>query len=424
VSLLITGGRIIDPANQVDTFADIYLSGGKVAAIGDQASAFQARQTIDATGLVICPGFVDLYFYIPEPGYEQKGTVESETKAAAAGGVTSLCCPPATSPIIDSPSIATSIQKLASQSGYGRIWPIGAMTMGLKGAQLSEMATLKKAGCIGVTNMRYPFDNTRVLLRCLEYAASQDMTAFLQSIDLFLEQDGCVHNGPFSTRLGLPGIPETAETVALARDLLLVEQTGVRAHFSQLSTAKSVDMIADAQAKGLNITADVCIHHLLSTDECIEDFNCLYHIQPPLRDKADRQRLREGVSDGVLIAISSQHQPHETAAKMAPFAETAPGISGVETLLPLALELVDNGMFDLSTMIARLTCGPAGAANINAGNIGVGQRADICIFDPKERWLLSGETLHSKGKNTPHLNTMLKGRVRYTLVKGRRVFQS
>ncbi len=424
MSLLISGGRIIDPANRIDTIADIYISEGKVAALGEQAGMFQPQDSIDASGMIVCPGLVDLYVRIPEPGYEHKGTVESETKAAAAGGVTSLCCPPTTLPVIDSPSVATSIQKLASQSGYCRIWPIGAITTGLRGKQLSEMATLKKAGCVGVTNTRAPFANNRVLLRCLEYAASQEMTVCLNPVDSYLEQGGCVHNGQFSTRLGLAGIPETAETVALARDLLLVEQTGVRAHFGQVSTSRSVDMIADAQAKGLQVPADASIHHLLSTDESIQGFNCLYHIQPPLRDKADRQRLREGVSEGIISAICSQHQPHETAAKMAPFAETEAGISGVETLLSQALELVDNGTLDLPTLVARLTCNPAESARINAGNIGVGETADICIFDPEECWQFSEKSMYSTGRNSPLLNTQLKGRVRYTLIEGRKVYQA
>ena len=424
MSLRISGGRIIDPANQTDSIADIYIADGKIAAIGNQANTFNAEQTIDAKGMVVCPGFVDLFVRIPEPGFEHKGTIASETKAAAAGGITSLCCPPTTSPVIDSPSVATSIQKIASQSGFSRIWPIGAITTGLEGSQLSEMAALKEAGCVGVTNMRRPFDNNRVLLRCLEYAASQDMTVFFHSIDRYLEQDGCVHSGLYSTRLGLAGIPETAETVALSRDLLLVEQTGVRAHFGQLSTARAVELIADAQAKGLKITADVTIHHLLSTDECIQGFNSLYHIQPPLRDKADREKLQQGVREGICSAICSQHQPHEAAAKMAPFAATEPGISGVETLLPQALELVNSGSLDLPILIERLTSGPAGIAGINSGTLGLGEVADICIFDPNESWQLSEKTMLSNGKNSPLLNAELKGRVRYTLLEGKRVFQA
>jgi len=424
MSLLIKGGHLIDPANQIDTVSDIYIADGKVTALGEAAQYFSSDTQINAAGLIVCPGFIDLFASIPEPGFEHKGTIATETRAAAAGGVTTLCCPPNTSPVIDSPSVATLIQELARQVRCCRVRPIGAITNGLKGTQLSEIYALKEAGCIGITNMRQPFADNAVLLRCLEYAATHQMTVFFSSTDFALEQGGCVHSGSYSTRLGLAGIPETAETVALVRDLLLVEQSGVKAHFGQLSTARSVELIATAQSRGLPVTADVSIQHLIATEEEIHDFNALYHVQPPFRTKSDRDALRQGVKEGIISAICSYHQPHEIAAKMAPFADTAPGISTIETLLPLALQLVQENLFDLPELIQRLTIGPATAANIGSGGLAVGETADICIFNPTERWQVQEKTLFSRGHNTPLLNTEVSGRVCFTLLAGERVHQA
>ena len=421
MNLCIRGGRLIDPANHIDTITDIHISDGKITRFGEDSSN-TTTQVIDAKGLIVCPGLVDLSVSLPEPGKQQKGSISTETRAAAAGGITSMCCLPDTTPVIDSASVATLIQDLARQGGFCNVWPIGALTQGLAGARLSEMGTLKEAGCIAMSNLRAPFENNRVLLRCLEYAASYNMTVFFNAVEHSLANDGCVHEGSFATRLGLKGIPETAETVALTRDLLLIEQTGVRAHFGQLSCARSVELVADAQAKGLPVTADVCIHHLLATDDSIQNFNSLNHIQPPLRTETDRQALQEGVQQGIISAICSHHQPHEMAAKMAPFAATEPGISSLDTLLAQGLQLVESNTLELSELIARLTIGPAQAANLKAGSLGVGDIADICIFDPNEVWQVSATTLHSKGHNTPLMGHTLKGRVCRTLLAGRQVF--
>lgn len=419
MNLCIRGGRLIDPANNIDTITDLYINDGKIAAIGSCSE--NANQVIDAQGLIVCPGLVDLSVSLPEPGKHQKGSISSETRAAAAGGITSLCCLPDTLPVIDSASVATLIQDLAHKDGCCNVWPIGALTQGLAGSHLSEMGTLKEAGCIAMSNLRAPFQNTRVLLRCLEYAASYNVAVFFNAVEHALADDGCVHEGTYATRLGLKGIPETAETVALTRDLLLVEQTGVRAHFGQLSCARSVDLIANAQTKGLPVTADVTIHHLLGTEANIQNFNSLNHIQPPLRSEHDRLALQRGVQEGIISAICSHHQPHEMSAKMAPFAATEPGISGLDTLLAQALELVTNNVLSLSELITRLTIGPARAAGLKAGSLGVGDIADICIFDSNESWQVSPTTLYSRGHNTPLMGSKLTGRVKHTLLAGRQV---
>lgn len=416
MNLWIRGGRLIDPANNIDTITDIHIDDGKVVSIG--CCDDENTPSIDAQGLIVCPGLVDLSVSLST---QQKGSISVETRAAAAGGITSICCLPDSSPIIDSSSAATLVQDLAHQAGFCNVWPIGALTQGLAGSQLSEMGALKEAGCIGMSNLRAPFENTRVLLRCLEYAASYNVTVFFNAVEHSLADDGCVHEGPYATRLGLKGIPETAETVALTRDLLLVEQTGVRAHFGQLTCARSVDLIANAQKRGLPVTADVCIHHLLGSEADIQNFNSLNHIQPPLRTERDREALQKGVQDGTISAICSHHHPHPMAAKMAPFAATEPGISTLDTLLPQALKLVSDNLLTLPQMVERMTSGAARAANLNAGSLGVGDIADICIFDPQETWQVTPDTLHSSGHNTPLMGCQLTGKVKHTLLAGRPV---
>jgi len=419
----IIGGRVIDPSNALDDVVDVSIVDGKVASLGNSGNTESADIVIDAAGMIVMPGIVDLSVFLPEPGYEHKGTIASETRAAASGGITTLCCTPNTDPVIDGASVATLIQDLAKSEGNVRVYPIGAMTRNLEGQKLSEMHSLRRAGCIGVTNLRNRFSNNRTLLKCLEYAASEGQLVFFNSVDKDLEQEGCVHDGPYATRFGLPGTPSSSETVAVSRDLILVEQTGVRAHFGQLSCAGSVDLIAAAQGKGLPVTADVSIYHLLETEQAVENFNSMYHIQPPLRTKADRDALRAGLQEGVISAICSFHQPHEEAAKMAPFSATEPGISGLETLLPLGLRLVEQGILSIPELIEKLTLGPARVIGLKQGMLGVGESADLTIFSPEESWKISRDTLLSAGHNTPYFGERIKGKVHYTLLGGNRVYQ-
>jgi dihydroorotase len=271
-------------------------------------------------------------------------------------------------------------------------------------------------------NARRPITNTLVQRRALEYAATLGLTVFINAEDPWLAHDGCVHEGALSTRLGLAGIPECAEVVAVARDLMLIEQAGVRAHFSQLSTIRAVELIAEAKAKGLAVTADVSAHQLYLTDIDVDGFNSLCHVRPPLRSQRDRDGLRQAVADGVVSAICSDHQPHDRDAKLAPFAASEPGISAVETLLPLTLRLVDEGVMALSEAIARLTSGPARILGIEAGQLAVGGPADLCIVDPQRYWEVTEETLQSAGKNTPFLGWEMKGRVIHTLLAGQTVY--
>ncbi|MCW9089177.1 MAG: dihydroorotase [Gammaproteobacteria bacterium] len=420
---VIRGGHIIDPVNQLDRIADLYIEHGRIVAIGEVPEGFREETVIDAGGQIVCPGLVDLQARLREPGEKHKGSIASETAAAAAAGITTLCCPPDTRPVIDTPAVAEQICHRAAAAGKTNVLPIGALTQGLQGEQLASMQALHGAGCVVMGNARHAIRSTLVQRRALEYAATLGLTVFITAEDPWLGADGCVHEGPVSTRLGLPGIPECAEVIAIGRDLMLIEQTGVRAHFGQLSTARAVAMIAEARAKGLKVSADVSAHQLYLTEMDASDYNSFCHVRPPLRSQRDRDGLREAVASGVISAICSDHQPHDRDAKLAPFAATEPGISALETLLPLTLRLVDEGLMELNEALARLTSEPARILGSDRGQLTVGAVADICIFDPQQHWTVSEETLISAGKNTPFLGWELRGRVTRTLLSGRTVFE-
>lgn len=422
MGLHIRGGRLIDPANNIDAIQDLFVVGGRIAATGTAPPGFIAKQVIDAKGQVVCPGLVDLRARLREPGHKHKGSIASETRAAVSGGVTTLCCPPDTDPVIDTPAVVELIHQRAELANRARIVPLGALTRGLLGEQLSEMSALKQAGCCGMSNALEPV-NAEVMRRAMEYAASYDLTVFLHAEDPALRGDGCVHEGIVGTRLGLPGIPESAETIAVARELQLTELTGVRAHFCQLSAARSATMIARARHDGLPVTADVSVHHLFLTEMDIGFFNSQCHVRPPLRTRRDLDGLRGAVRNGTISVICSDHQPHDVDAKLAPFPGSEPGISGIETLLPLTLRLVNDNLIPLSDAIAKLTCNPAGVLGIAAGSLGIGAAADICIFDPKQHWQLKADSMHSFGRNSPFLGWEFQGRVTHTLFGGNLVFQ-
>jgi dihydroorotase len=419
----ISNGFVIDPANNIEAKHDIYISEGRIAAIGKQPDGFTIDKTIDASGCNIIPGIVDLRARLREPGLENKGTIKSETRAAAASGITTLCIPPDTSPVIDTETVVELIHQRANEAGYAKIVTLAALTAGLKGEQLSEMALLKKYGnCVGVSNALVPVSNSLVMRRAMEYAASCGLTIFLHSQDDGLAGNGCVHEGAISTRLGLPGIPETAETNAISRDLLLIEQTGVRAHFCHVSSARGAQMIARAQHDGLAVTADVTAHHLHLTEMDIGFFDSNCHVIPPLRTQRDREALIDALAVGNINAICSDHEPHDADAKLAPFSETEAGISALETLLPLALRLTDR--LTLSKVIGSITYQPAKILGIDAGTLSLGDKADICIYNPQTNWVMKTETMLSTGRNTPFAGWEFKGKVCHTLVNGNVVYSN
>lgn len=419
MNLHIKNGRVIDPANNIDAVTDVFIAGGRIAALGRAPRGFRAAEVIDARKLIVTPGWVDLSARLREPGQEQKATIAGETRAAAAGGVTTLCCPPDTRPVIDTPAVVELIHQRAARAAQARVVCLGALTQELKGEVLAAMHSLKRAGCVGVSNALAPVTNTEILRRALEYARTCDLTVFLHAEDVWLAGQGCMHEGAVSTRLGLPAIPETAETVAIARDLLLIEHTGARAHFCRLSTARAAALIAEARRRELPVTADVSVQHLFYTDAEIAEFNSAYHVRPPFRSVLDRDGLRQALRQGVISAVCSDHQPQDQDAQRQPFAATAPGISALETWLPLMLRLVQAGAMDLSAAITACTAGPARVLDLPVGTLTPGTGADVCIFDPQEIWRVEEDTLLSAGKNTPLLGEQMQGRVRMTLLEGR-----
>lgn len=423
MSLAIRGGFVCDPTNRVNGKRDLYVDPeGFIVAVGRAPRGFKARRTIDATNKIVCPGLIDLRARLREPGQEHKATLESELRAAVSGGITTLCCPPDTTPVIDTPAMAQMIQSRAWRFGYAFIHPLGALTRDLKGEHLADMEALDDAGCVAFTNAMAPVTDTLVMRRAMEYAASFDLVVFLQSEDPWLRANGCCHEGEISARLGLPGIPEAAETVAVARDLALIDQTRVRAHFCGLSSARAAQMIGEAQRRGLPVSADVTAHQLHLTENDIGYFDTQCHVRPPLRSRRDREALRRAVKQGVISAICSDHQPHEPDAKLAPFSDAEPGISGLETLLPLTLRLADEKVLSLPQAIALVTCGPANILGLDSGHLGVDATADICIFDPKVTWSLTARKMLSRGRNTPFLDVEFRGRVTHTIIGGRLVY--
>lgn len=420
----IHSGRVLDPAQGIDARLDLHIEAGHILGLGARPDGFEPDLDIDAGGQIVCPGFVDLSARLGEPGHEHKATIASESLAAAAGGITTLCQLPDTDPVIDTPAVAQLIQDKAQETGRLRILPIGALTRRLQGEDLSEMSALRQAGCRAVSNGYAPVGSTLVLRRALEYAASHKLLVIVRPEDHALADGGCVHEGPVSTRLGLRGIPYAAETVAVAQVLALIEHTGAHVHFAQLSSARAMRSIARAQEKGFPVTTDVAAHQLHLTETAVEGFDARYHLRPPLRSLIDRAALREGVREGIISAICSDHQPHEPDAKLDAFPTTESGMAALQTLLPLTLQLVEQGVLTLPQAIAALTSGPATILKLpDAGTLRPGAPADVCLFDPDREWTVNGDTWLSAGRNTPWWEQTLRGRVTHTLLGGRRVFQ-
>ncbi|WKJ90750.1 dihydroorotase [Methylomonas montana] len=421
--ILIKNGRVIDPANNVDAIGTVCIADGKIVSVLEQAADFTAEQIIDATNQIVCPGFIDLSVRLREPGHTQKGNIQSETRAALSAGVTSLCLPPDTKPCIDSPAVVEFIKDKAEKANYPQIHSIGALTQRLAGNELSAMFALKQAGCIAVSNASEPLGNLLILRRAMEYASSHDLLLMFRANEAALSGKGCAHEGAVASRYGLPGIPEAAESIALAQCLELAELTGCRVHISQVSCKQSVIKLQQAKKYGLNVTADVAIHQLHLTENDITPFDSNYHVIPPLRSTIDRQYLREGLVNGTLDAICSDHQPHDLDAKLGAFPETEPGIASLETLLPLSLALTEQHRIGLSQVIAALSCKPAQILGLTSGALTPGFNADVCIFDPRANWQVNRATWHSAGCNTPYWQQTLTGRVTHTLLAGNVVYR-
>ncbi|MBL1274331.1 MAG: dihydroorotase [Oceanospirillales bacterium] len=423
VSLKITGGQLLDGHGVETSNIALLIRGGRIAATGEAARHAEADQTFNAGGCFITPGFVDLYCNLREPGNGQKGNIASETRAAAKGGFTTVCASPETSPVNDSRAVTHLIRDAAVTDSPIRVLPVGALTRGLEGEMLSDMAGLTAAGCIAVGNGSRGVRNARILRRCMAYAQTFGLTIMFRPENQSLAADGYAHDGLVTSRLGLLGIPEVAETASVMEMLLLAEETGVRLHLSQLSCGRSVEMIADARRRGIAVTADVAMHQLVFTEDALAGFDSRFHLRPPLRSEADRKALVAGVREGVIDAIVSQHLPHDSAAKQAPLPATEPGLSSIESVLSLGLSLVKRGELALSDLVRGLTSGPASVIG-RVASIGHDDIADLCVFDPKAHWTPDDQSLISAGRHAPVIGQALAGVVRLTLVEGQEAWVS
>ena len=423
MNIQIKNGRLIDPKNKLDAKQDVFIIDRRIAAIGKAPDGFAATQVIDASGLIVMPGLVDVAARLREPGYEYKATLESEMSAAVAGGVTSLACPPDTDPPLDEPGLVEMLKYRARSLNQCRVFPVGALTYGLKGAELTEMIELSEAGCKAFSQADAPLTDTRVLLRAMQYAATFGYRVWLRPQDSFLARNGVAHDGEVATRLGLPSIPVVAETIALSTMLQLARETGATLHLCRVSSAAAVDMIRSAKAEGLNVTCDVSMNHVHLTEMDIGFFDANCHLMPPLRSQRDRAGLRAGLLDGTIDAICSNHSPVDDDAKQLPFAEAEAGATGLELLLPLVLKWAEQEKVPLLHALSRITSNPAQLLGQKMGHLSVGAHADICVFDPQAHWKVEPAALKSQGKNTPFNGYEMQGRVRYTLLDGQLVFQ-
>ena len=424
VKIEINQGRVIDAAGGLDGAQSLYLADGKVLALGTPPVDWKADKVIDARGKIVCAGLVDLCARLREPGLEHKATLESELLAAVAGGVTSLVCPPDTDPVLDEPGLVEMLKRRASALNQTRVYPLGAFTTGLRGTQLTEMVELTEAGCVGFTNGDHPIIDTVVLFRGMQYAATYGYPVWLRAEDAHLARGGIAHDGEVATRLGLAGIPVSAETIAISTIITLMRETGANVHLARLSSRQGVDLVRAAKAEGLPLTCDVGIHHLLLTDRDIGHFDSQYRFAPPLRSPTDRDALSRGVLDGTIDAICSDHTPVDDDAKNVPFGEAEPGATGLELLLPLTLKWAAQANVDVGTALGKITGSPAALLRVDTGKIAPGAPADICIFDPAAYWALTAQTLRSQGKNTPWLRRELLGRVTHTIINGAMVFKA
>ena len=406
-------GRLIDPKNAIDSTLDVFIADGRIAAIGQAPTGFTADRVIDASQQIVCPGLVDLSARL--------AGIESELLAAVAGGVTALACPPDTNPPLDEPGLVERLVRRSETLGLAHVYPIGALTRQLAGEKLSELSDLTRAGCIAFSQAKQPIDDTQVLLRAMQYAATFGYAIRLRPQDHHLARDGVAHDGEVASRLGLTGIPVCAETIAISTALQLARETGGRLHLSRLSSAAGIALVREARRAGAAVTCDVTIHHLHLSEMDIGYFDSHARCDPPLRSGSDRDALRAAAADG-LAAICSDHTPVDEDGKQLPFAEAAPGATGLELLLPLTLKWAAAMKLPLATALARITCDPAAILGIEAGALNVGSPANVCIFDPAETWRVTPETLHSEGKNTPFINYEMAGRVSTTLIDGRIVF--
>ena len=422
MNIQIKNGRLIDPKNGIDALQDLFIAAGKVAAVGNAPDGFVADQIIDATGLVVAPGLIDLAARLREPGYEYKATLASEMDAAVAGGITTLACPPDTDPPLDEPGLVEMLKHRARVLNQAHVYPVGALTYGLKGVELTEMAELADAGCVAFSQADAPLTDTRVLMRAMQYASTFGFSVWLRPQDSYLSKSGVAHDGEVATRLGLPAIPVCADAIALSTMLQLARETGVRLHICRISSEAGVALVRAAKQQGLPITCDVSANHVHLSEMDVGFFDSNCHLVPPLRSLRDRDALRAGLLDGTIDAICSDHTPVDEDAKQLPFAEAEAGATGLELLLPLVFKWAGQASHALADALAKVTLRPTQILGLDAGHLSVGAAADVCVFDPEAYWKIEPAALKSQGKNTPFIGMELQGKAKFTLVDGQLVY--
>jgi dihydroorotase len=418
---LIKTGRVIDPVNNIDAIQDILIQDSTIIELGENLSAADA-EIIDATGLLVTAGLIDLHTHLRDPGQEYKEDIISGTRAAAAGGVTSLTCMPNTRPVNDNLTVTRYMIDKAQQEGSANLYPIAAVSRAMESEVLTEMGELKEGGCVGFSDDGLPVKNGELMRRAFEYADTFDAAIFSHAEDLSLVGEGCMNDGPVATELGLKGIPWVAEDAATARDIMLAEFTGGRLHVCHLSTHGSVELVRQAKARGVRVTCEAAPHHFTLTEEAVRGYNTNAKMNPPLRTQKDVDAIRQGLADGTIDAIATDHAPHHYDEKNVEFVLAPNGIIGLETLLPLSLKLVEDGVISLNQAISLLTSQPARIIGIDRGTLAIGAVADITLIDPQLEWVVQAEKLHSKSKNTPFAGWTLSGAARRTLLAGRTVF--
>ena len=430
MKILIRNGRLIDPASARDEVGDVAIAAGRIVALGAVSADFHANRTIDATGLIVAPGLVDLAARLREPGHEHEGMLESEMAAAVAGGVTSLVCLPDTDPVLDEPGLVEMLKFRARNLNLSHLYPLGALTRGLQGEVLTEMAELTEAGCVGFSQAEVAIKDTLVLHRALQYASTFGYSVWLRPNDAHLG-NGVAAKGPLATRMGLSGVPVIAETIALNTIFELVRDTGARVHLCRISSAAGIELVRRAKAEGLPVSCDVSINHLHLTDIDIGYFNAAMRLTPPLRQQRDRDAIRAALADGTIDALVSDHTPVDADAKTLPFAEAEPGATGLELLLSLALKWGADAGLPLARTLATVTRAPVavlgdtlGSLAASAGKLVEGGVADLCLFDAAAFWTVAGDALKSQGRHTPFAGHELPGRVKFTLVSGHVAFEA
>lgn len=420
--LTIRGGRVVDPESGRDETADVHISDGRIAAIGAAPAGFEPAREIDAAGQIVAPGLVDMHVHLREPGQEWKEDIASGSRAAAAGGVTAVACMANTEPVNDHRSVTEQIKARAAEVGLTRVHPIGAVTRGLDGEQISEMHELATAGCVAFSDDGRPVPDAGIMRRALEYAATFGFLLILHEEDPSLSTGGSMNEGSHATRLGLGGVPNASEDVMIARDVILAELAGARIHIAHVATAGGVELIRSAQARGLPVTGEAAPHHLFLTDSDVGGFDSHAKMNPPLRSEADRAAVRAAAADGTLSAIATDHAPHEADAKNEAFCACANGVTGLETLLAAALRLGEEEGMGLAAALHRVTRGPAEILGLPGGRLREGSPADLCIFDPAAQWQVDPAALYSRSRNTPFAGWTLTGRVSHTVLGGRPVY--